>query len=252
MRAIKLFLLMACLLAGPAALAADSPAIDAAIRDADRSEKDRAADVRRRPRAVLAFFGVDEGMTVLDLYSGGGYYTELVARTVGEDGVVVSHNNQAYLAFAKSDLATRYADDRLPNVERLLAENNEIELDESRFDVVLMVLAYHDVYYVEESIGWPAIDGPALLAEILGSLKPGGVLGVVDHVAVAGAPAEVAQSLHRIDPARLRSDMEAAGFVFDGESDVLRNAADDHTIPMSGPTVRGKTDRVVYRFRRPE
>ena len=252
MRALIFCFLIAAPLVGAAALAADSPAIDAAIRHADRPEKDRAADVGRHPRAVLAFFGVDDGMTVLDLYSGGGYYTELVARTVGEDGRVVSHNNQPYLEFAKSDLATRYADERLPNVDSLLAENNEIELDEERFDVVLMVLAYHDVYYVDEKNGWFAIDGPALLEEILQSLKPGGVLGVVDHVAVDRAPADVAQSLHRIDPARLRSDIEAAGFLFDGQSDALRNPADDHTKPMFDPAVRGNTDRVVYRFLRPE
>jgi len=117
---------------------------------------------------------------------------------------------------------------------------------------VLMILAYHDIYYEDPAIGWAPIDGPAMLAEIRAALKPGGVLGIVDHAAAPGAPAGTAQTLHRIDPARLRAEVEAAGFVFEGESKALRNLSDDRTLPMFDPSVRGRTDRVIYRFRRPE
>jgi predicted methyltransferase len=201
---------------------------------------------------VLEFFGIGPGLTVLDLYSGGGYYAEIVARVVGEEGRVVAHNNTPYLKFAEDELARRFADGRLSGVERLTAENNELELTEGRFDAALLILGYHDIYYEDASIGWAPVDGPAFLAEIRSALKPGGVLGVVDHAAAPGAPASAGGTLHRIDPGRLRAEIEAAGFVFDGESKALRNLSDDHTLPAFDPDIRGRTDRVVYRFTRPE
>jgi predicted methyltransferase len=83
-------------------------------------------------------------------------------------------------------------------------------------------------------------------------VKPGGIVGVVDHVAAAGGDTrQVVDKLHRIDPAVIRADFEQAGFVLDGESDLLRNSGDDHSKLVFDPSVRGKTDRVVYRFRKP-
>lgn len=232
--------------------AAGSPDIDAALSHPDRLEGDATADVKRKPDVVLEFFGIGPGMTVLDLYSGGGYYTEIIARVVGTDGLVVSHNNTPYLEYSKAKIEQRYQPGRLDNVERLTAENNALELTAERFDAALLILAYHDIYYEDASIGWESIDGPVFLTAIMAGLKPGGVLGVVDHVAEAGAPESAAQTLHRIDPARLRADIEAAGFVFEGESKALRNLSDDRSVPMYDPAVRGRTDRVVYRFRKPE
>ena len=114
-----------------------------------------------------------------------------------------------------------------------------------------MILSYHDVYYLPGDGSWPEIDGPRMLATILDSMKPGAVIGVVDHAAESGAPVEVGTSLHRIDPARLRREFEAAGFVFDGESSDLRNPGDDLGKPMYAEGIRGKTDRFVFRFRKP-
>jgi predicted methyltransferase len=231
--------------------AGGSPAIDAALRHPERLEGDATADARRKPGVVLEFFGIGPGMTVLDLYSGGGYYTEIVSRVVGADGLVVAHNNTPYLKYSEAKIAQRYRPGRLPNVERLTAENNALELAIERFDAALLILAYHDIYYEDEATGWEPIDGPAFLAAVMNGLKPGGVLGVVDHAAEAGAPASVGQTLHRIDPARLRGEIEAAGFVYEGESKALRNLSDDRSVPMFDPAVRGRTDRVVYRFRKP-
>jgi len=190
-------------------------------------------------------------MVVLDLYSGGGYYSELLSYIVGPVGRVVAHNNSAYLSLMKDELAMRYANGRLKNVERLVAENNELELTSNVFDVVIMIKAYHDVYYVDEKMGWNKIDRPTLLHEIFTALKPGGVLGVVDHVADFGAPPETGGTLHRIDPALIKRDMAVAGFIYDGESNVLRNPADDHSQTVFAPSVQGRTDRVVMRFRKP-
>ncbi len=226
-------------------------AVLSALANAERPAADRARDASRQSAAVLGFFGVTPGMTVLDLYSGGGYYTEILSRLVGPKGRVVAHNNTPYLQFAKDELATRYVGGRLPNVEQLIAENNALSLPAATFDVVLMTDVYHDVYLDDEKNGWSRIEAPKMLATIYSSMRPGAVLGVVDHVAAPGISLEQAAALHRIDPDLLKRDLQAAGFAFDGESDVLRNPADDGSRPVFDPAVRGHTNQVVYRFRRP-
>ncbi len=139
----------------------------AALAAPGRSAEDREQDSWRKPAESLAFFGVQPGMAVLDLYSGAGYYTELLATVVGPTGHVVAHNNKAYLDGVGDELTRRFADpQRLANVERLAAENNAIELEPGSFDFVLLSAAYHDVYYVNEANDWPKIDGPKLLAEL--------------------------------------------------------------------------------------
>lgn len=226
-------------------------AVHEAVASPDRPAADRARDKARQSEAVLGFFRIAPGMNVLDLYAGGGYYTELLSLVVGPTGRVVSHNNALYEKFAQKELAARFTPGRLANVERLAAENNELELPPGRFDAVLMTNVYHDVYFVDEKAGWPRIDGPKLLATVFSSLKPGGILGVTDHAALPGAPAETGGTLHRIDPALLRRDIEAAGFVLEAESDVLINPADDRTKTAFDPSVQGRTNQVVLRFRKP-
>lgn len=226
-------------------------AIEAAINNPRRPGADRERDQQRRAGRVLEFFGIGPGMTVLDLFSGGGYYTEVLSYLVGESGKVVAHNNTPYTKFAEAEIAERYNAGRLANVERLLGENNELELPENTFDAVLMILAYHDVYFADEDIGWSRIDSPEFLAEVYASMKPGGVLGVVDHIAEPGSPPQTAQTLHRIDPELIKRDLAAAGFVYDGSSDILRDARDDRRRSVFADEVRGSTDRAVLRFRKP-
>ncbi len=224
----------------------------AALAAPGRLATDLEQDAQRKPAEVLEFFGVQPGMSVLDLYSGGGYFTELLAAVVGPMGRVVAHNNKAYLEGAGEELARRFADpQRLANVERLAAENNALELAPGQFDFVLLSAAYHDVYYVNEANDWPAIDGPKLLAELFAALKPGAVLGLIDHAAAPGSPAETGNTLHRIDAELVKRDFAAAGFVLEAESAVLRNPADDLGKGVFDPAVRGRTDRFVLRFRRP-
>lgn len=226
-------------------------AVLVAQASASRPAADRAKDGTRQSGAVLTFFRIAPGMTVLDLWSGGGYYTELLSSVVGSGGKVVAHNNTPYLKFAEDELAMRYAPGRLPNVERLLAENNELALQPGSFDAVLMTNVYHDIYFVDEKAGWMRIDGPKLLAEVFQSLKPGGVLGVTDHAAVPGSPPATGGTLHRIDPALLKREITAVGFVLEAESDVLVNPADDRTKSAFDPSVQGRTAQVVLRFRKP-
>lgn len=224
----------------------------AAVANESRTAADRERDANRKPDEVLSFFGIEPGMDVLDMFSGGGYYTEIVSRVVGPEGSVHAHSNSAYTQFVGEEATNRYADDRLPNVEFLMAENNELDLSAGSFDAILMILAYHDIYYVAPNDGWPKIDGPKLIAGFYEGLRPGGILGVVDHVAAAGSPRETGNTLHRIDPEIVIAELEAAGFVLEDKSDVLRNMDDDHSQSMAAPEIRGRTDRIVLRFRKPD
>ena len=207
--------------------------------------------MQRKPAEVLAFFGVQPGMSALDLFAGAGYFTELLAAVAGPTGRVVAHNNQAYLSGAGEQLNRRFAGGRLRNVEQVMAEANELELPPGSFDFVLLSAVYHDVYYVNEARNWPRIDGPRLLAELFAAMQPGATLGLIDHAAAPGSPAETGGTLHRIDPEIVKRDLAAAGFVLEAESDVRRNPADDLGKGVFDSAVRGKTDRFVLRFRRP-
>ena len=226
-------------------------AIAESLASPERIELDRKSDPLRRPDLVLEFFELKPGMTVLDLFSGGGYYTEIVSRVVGAEGKVVAHNNEAYLAFAKDSLEGRYVGNRLPNVERITAEADELNLPANTFDAALAMLTWHDFYYLDEENGWPAIDEAALMQKLCDALKPGAVLGITDHVAVSGSiPEEAGQALHRIDPQRIRNDLAGSCFEYEGEISVLRNPDDDLSQPMFAQGIRGRTDRIVYKFRR--
>lgn len=226
-------------------------AVDAALKNPHRRATDRTQDERRKAAAVLDFFGIQPGMVVLDLYSGGGYYSELLSYLVGPAGRVVAHNNTPYLSWAESEIAERYREGRLPNVEQLIAENNELDLPVQRFDAVVMIEAYHDVYFVDEKVGWARIDRAQFLGEVFDAMKPGAVLGVVDHAAAPGSAPASGGTLHRIDPDVIKSDLEAAGFVLEARSDVLRNPQDDYSTRVRDESVRDHTDRVVMRFRKP-
>lgn len=224
----------------------------AAVAAPGRLAEDREQDAQRKPAELLAFFGVQPGMAVLDLYSGAGYFTELLAAVVGPTGRVVAHNNTPHLDGTEAQWAERLADpQRLANVERLTAENNELELAANQFDFVLLSAVYHDVYFVNEAMGWSAIDAPKLLAELFQAMKPGAKLGLIDHAAPPGSPAETGGTLHRIDPAIVERDFAAAGFVLEAESDLLRNPSDDFSKGVFDAAVRGRTDRFVLLFRRP-
>jgi predicted methyltransferase len=232
--------------------AVDESVYRLAVDNPQRSEQDRARDAGRKPAEVLKFLGIRPGMTVLDLYSGGGYYTELLSYVVGDSGKVVAHSNEAYLRFSGDESRPRYADKRLPNVEILMAENNRLSLPAGHFDAIAMILAYHDIYFASPNDGWPKIDGPKLLAELYSAAKPGEIFGIVDHYAEAGSPRETGGTTHRIDPGIVIAEVQAAGFVLEDKSDVLRNMDDDYSRNVFEADLRGKTDRFVLRFRKPQ
>jgi predicted methyltransferase len=115
-------------------------------------------------------------------------------------------------------------------------------------DAVFIRQNYHDLY--DKFMG-PA-DVPAFNKAVFAALKPGGVYVVLDHAAAAGSGISATETLHRIDPARVKSDVLAAGFKLDGESSILANEADDHTKKVFDPSVRGHTDQFLFRFRKPK
>jgi predicted methyltransferase len=232
--------------------AASKAAIAAALDSADRPAADRERDTTARARELLEFAGVAPGMRVADLFSAGGYYTELLARTVGVKGQVIAYNNPPYAAFAGKEIAGRYAGARLGNVRQVTTEVDALELAPASLDVALFVMSYHDAYWRPADGAWNRTDPAELLRRLYQALKPGGVVVVQDHVAAAGGDvAEVVDKLHRIDPSVVRRDFERAGFVFDGSSRVLAHPADDHTRLVFEDSIRGRTDQFVYRFRKP-
>ncbi len=215
------------------------------VDDPTRTEADRARDERDHSVAVLKFFGIAPGMTVVDLFAGGGYYSEVIGRIVGAEGKVYLHNNAAYQTFIGDALTERVKGGRLQNVVKLDAEIGQLGVAPASVDLVLMSMSYHDLYF--KSDDW-AVDPAALFAEVHAMLKPGGVLAIIDHVANAGTGSSAAQTLHRIDETFAQSDIESRGFTFTGSSAVLRNPADDHSKTVFDPSVQGHTDRFIDRF----
>lgn len=189
--------------------------IRAAVDHGARPEADRVLDEKRKPLQVLSFFGLHKDMKVLDVFAGGGYYAELISRVVAGDGEVVLYNNDPWNRFVGETVTEWLAGDRLANVKSLVANPSDLAFD-NEFDAAVFVLGMHDIYYADPDDGWPQIDVSSFLAAIFKSLKPGGVLGIVDHNALAGAdPAESGKTLHRIDPEVIKKDLLQAGFVFE-------------------------------------
>lgn len=227
---------------------AQADPIDDAIASPDRPAADRERDVSSRPAAVLRFVGVPVGGIALDLFAGGGYYSEILTRAMGPDATVYMHNNAAYLGFAGEAVDQRLAGGRLPHVVRYDRELDAIDLPDDSVDMVLMVMTYHDLYYKTD--GWD-LDPATFFAMLHRILKPGGVLAIVDHVALPGTGASAAQDLHRIDPEFARTDIESHGFELVASSNMLANPDDTLDVSVFDPVIRGKTSKFVYKFVEP-
>ena len=224
-----------------------------AVANPGRPEADRADDANRKPAEVLEALGIRPGMRVLDLLAGGGYYSEILSSAVGDDGSVLFHNNQAYLDFLGADkIAERTAGGRLRNVESLASELSDLGLEEGELDAIIFILGFHDLYLVVDDGSWPIIDQPKLMRALFDGLRPSGILGIVDHSAIADTdPYEGAKGPHRIDEAFVRTVVEDAGFVFESDSDVLRHPEDDRLTPVFDESIRRRTDRFILRYRKP-
>ncbi len=237
------------LLLGVPAFAADPGPIDKALANPERTDADRERDTREKPDEVLAFAGVKPGMTVVDMFSGGGYYAELLAGIVGPTGKVIAVNNVPYTQYAREDVKKRYTEGRLPNVERRVVEASWMDLPPKSADLVVIVMSYHDVYWLDEKEGWPAINATGFIDSLKRVLKPGGKLLIVDHNAPKGSGPEAAGKWHRLNEDWAKQSLTSRGFVFEKSYDGLRNPADQLDKMVFDPAVKGKTDRYVHLYR---
>jgi predicted methyltransferase len=229
--------------------AADKQAvIAAAIANPDRTAADRERDARDQPAVTLAMLDLQPGDAVVDLFAGGGYYSELMAGVVGEQGVVVLQNNYGYAKWVDKYLQERYIDHQIPPVEVLRSEVPDLQLAPGRFDAAVMIMSYHDLYYYNPERGFERADVAGFFAQLRAALKPGGKLLVVDHAAPDGTGNTQTQEIHRIDPTFARSDIESYGFSLVASSDALRNPNDPRTLNVFAKDIRGKTDRFVMLF----
>ena len=240
--------IIALSLLGAAALAAPaSPDPAAIVADPSRPEADRALDASRHPAELLAFLKLRPGETVADIWPGD-YWDRLFAEAVGPKGkVYATHLIEADAGEhhpTPPDGSMPLPDH--PNVVSVAAHTNTFALP-TKADLIWMRQNYHDLY--DKFVG-PA-DVPAFNRGVYQALKPGGRFVIIDHAAPDGSKLAATDSTHRIDPAVVKADMAAAGFKFVGESDVLRNPADDRTKLVFDPSVRGHTDQFVYVFQRP-
>ncbi|WP_179957721.1 class I SAM-dependent methyltransferase [Exilibacterium tricleocarpae] len=217
-----------------------------AVYDSDRWRSDRARDEARKPDQVLAFAQLEPGMRVVDLLGGGGYYTEILSHIVGPSGQVYLQNNSLFLRFSTEELEKRLAKDRLPNVVRLDSEFADLKLPE-QVDMIFIGLSYHDIYVPRDD---PTImtSREEFFPQLLGALKEGGKLLIIDHAGKPGSGISTTPKLHRIDEHYAKTDIEQAGFTFLGSLDVLRNPNDNYDVNIWNKAVHKNTDRFIYLF----
>ena len=214
-----------------------------------RLARDVAADARRHGPEIAAFAGVKAGSKVIDLIPGGGYWTRTFARIVGPSGHVYGIWPKPYAMEAGSDVKRYTALAGSPafaNVSASTQPATSLTVPE-KVDLVFTSQNYHD--YPDKFMG--PVDPAVLNKAAFDALKPGGIYLIVDHVAAAGSGLRDTDTLHRIDPAIVKKQVTAAGFVFDGESKLLANPVDDHSKPVFDKSIRGKTDQFIYKFRKP-
>jgi predicted methyltransferase len=229
--------------------AATPAAIAAAVADKGRPAEDVQRDPERKPAEMLAFAGVKPGMSVVDFWPGRGYFTRIFAKAVGPKGVVYAvypppkASADPAKPAATPAAETLAADPAYANVKPVKQAAADFAAP-AKVDLVWTSQNYHDLHNIE------GLDLVAFNKAVFAALKPGGTYVVLDHVGAPGDP-KATSTVHRIDPAVVRREVEAAGFKFAGESAVLRNPADDHSLKVFDPSLRGHTDQFVYRFRKP-
>ncbi|HEX8466979.1 MAG TPA: methyltransferase [Allosphingosinicella sp.] len=207
-------------------------------------------DEVRRPVEVLRFMGLKKGDRALDYFTGTGYYAEIMAKAAGPKGLVLGWNSAGF----QSDEVKAALDgirQRNPNFGYFGTPATALAFPKDGFDFAMLHLVYHDAYWESAQYKIPKIDPNTVVRALWYTVKPGGIVAVVDHVATSGGDTrEVVEKLHRIDPAVVKADFERAGFVLEAQSDLLR-VDEDHSKNVFDSSIRGRTDRFVYRFRKP-
>jgi predicted methyltransferase len=224
----------------------------AAVADKGRPEADTRRDADRKPAEMMEFAGVEPGQVVVDFMPGGGYFTRIFSKAVGPTGVVYAISpplppppKGVTLPPPPPGVDAIAADPAYGNVRPIHAAFAAFAVPQ-KADLIWTALNYHDLHTSMFNV-----DTAALNKAIYDSLKPGGYYVVVDHAAAAGSPLSTIDTMHRIDPAIVRKEVEAAGFKLVAQSDALRNPADDHSLPMM-KVERGHTDQFMLKFQKPQ
>jgi len=231
--------------------------ISAAVADSARPAADTVRDGDRRPAELIAFAGIKPGDKVADLMPGGGYFTRIFSKLVGPQGHVYAIV-PASIATAKpaalDGIKALAADPAYPNTSLEVRPYDRIGEDQS-LDVAWTSQNYHDVYgavSVFAVSGTSGAEAAARLdAAVFKALKPGGIYMVIDHAARAGSGGHDANTLHRIEPATVIEQVQAAGFVLEARSELLRNPQDGHDLTVFAPEIKEHTDKFVLKFRKP-
>lgn len=229
-----------------AVLAAPPAYLTQAVADTTRPEADTRRDADRKPAETLAIAGVKPGSTVVDLLPGGGYFTRILSNAVGPKGAVYAAIPEAIAANPRVAPAVAQVKEFAgahPNTT-VLVEDVTKPLAPAPVDIVFTAQNYHDFHNFPGE-GWVAINKAAH-----DSLKPGGVYLIVDHVGAPDTGATETKTKHRIEPATIKSEVEAAGFKLVETSEILKDAADDHSKSVFDPAIRGKTDQIILKFKK--
>jgi predicted methyltransferase len=234
-----------------AGLAAEPPGevIAAAVADPSRPATDTVRDPNRKPAETLAFAGVKAADKVADYAAGSGYFTRLFAAVAGPSGHVYASVPSAlfkYPNIVKGIAELQNYAVAHPNVTVTFGSALDAAKYPEKLDLFWISQNYHDLH---DSFMGP-VDMAAFNRTVYAALKPGGLYIVLDHRAAPGAPADVTDTLHRIEPSTVRREVEAAGFKFEGESTLLANPADPLTAEVFDSSIRGRTDQFILKFRR--
>jgi predicted methyltransferase len=222
--------------------------LETALRDPQRPAADMARDAARKPGETLLFAGLKPGMKVADLIPGGGYFTRIFSKAVGPRGVVYAYVPDELSKLAKREPAVNAiaADPAYANV-RVTLDTLPAFATPERLDLVFTAQNYHDMH--ADFMG--PVDVAQVNRQVFQALKPGGVYLIIDHSAKAGTGLGSVNSFHRIDPAVVRREVEAAGFIFEGQASFLKDPKDPMTVSVFDKSIRGETDQFVFKFRKP-
>jgi len=230
---------------------AQTNAIATAVASPDRSADNVKLDGSRKPAEVLKFLGLRPGMRVADPFGGNFYWAEITGRAVGPNGHVTVWQPQQFYTQKTYD-AYQAVQAKEPNVWMRVSPMESPDIPAGKYDFMLINMDYHDVYWESAKNGVVRMDPDQWLKTIYAAMKPGAVVGVIDHIANPGDPRVTVEKYHRIDPNIVKADFKRAGFKLEAESNMLRNPADDHNLLVFDPAIRGKTDRFVFKFRKPK
>ncbi len=244
-------IILSCLLALTLPAAAAPRHIEQAVAQTSRPATDTSRDVNRRPAELLEFAGIRPGMKVVDLLPGAGYFTRIFAHAVGPRGQVYAYFGLQYDARLRSQ--GRNPDMQFTDLKRLYPNLGVIHGPLENFvtpqpvDLVWTSNNYHDLHNKQ----YGPLDPVKVNAQIFKSLRPGGIYIVMDHRATKGAGLPVTETLHRMDEAIARRDIEAAGFRFVKSGTVLNNPKDDTNKRVFEEGEHDHTDQFILMFRKP-